>query len=381
MEYPRYHSRMHFVKLPKVHIDLSRTLPQIDKRLFVVKHTVPAIRCASSQANEIYKRAIKDGHVLNIPRVKSVIKDASECLVLLCKDATGMSSVAGLATETYELCLDYDYWTAEEILQSILPDDVIVPTSFEQVGHLIHLNLQEEHEPFKFVIAQVLLDKNTTSKTVVNKKGNITDVFRTFEMEFLAGETRSTVVKVKEEGCTFEFDYSKVYWNSRLQTEHRRLVQSFERESRVCDVFAGVGPFSVPAAKLKKCIVWANDLNPSSVSYLKRNASLNNVTIKAYNLDANKFLEYMFNEGTAIDHFILNLPASAHLFLEAFAREESIVKNRSTIHCYIFAKSEEDPKELIERSIHPKRPKFILVHRVRNVAPNKDMYCVSFQLL
>mmetsp|Transcript_12368 Transcript_12368/g.25231 ORF Transcript_12368/g.25231 Transcript_12368/m.25231 type:complete len:99 (+) Transcript_12368:951-1247(+) len=44
-----------------------------------------------------------------------------------------------------------------------------VPTSFESVGHIVHLNLRDEHEPYKAVIGQVLLDKVKGSRTVVNK--------------------------------------------------------------------------------------------------------------------------------------------------------------------------------------------------------------------
>jgi len=43
------------------------------------------------------------------------------------------------------------------------------------------------------------------------------------------------------------------------------------------DVFAGVGPFAVPAAK-KHCQVHANDLNPDSVHWLRHNLDLNKVT-------------------------------------------------------------------------------------------------------
>jgi 2-polyprenyl-3-methyl-5-hydroxy-6-metoxy-1,4-benzoquinol methylase len=42
------------------------------------------------------------------------------------------------------------------------------------------------------------------------------------------------------------------------------------------DMFAGVGPFAVPAAS-KGCIVHANDLNPNSFKYLQQNAKINKV--------------------------------------------------------------------------------------------------------
>jgi tRNA (guanine37-N1)-methyltransferase len=41
-------------------------------------------------------------------------------------------------------------------------------------------------------------------------------------------------------------------------------------------MFAGIGPFSIPAAK-KGCTVLANDLNPKSYHYLQENRKLNKV--------------------------------------------------------------------------------------------------------
>jgi tRNA (guanine37-N1)-methyltransferase len=42
----------------------------------------------------------------------------------------------------------------------------------------------------------------------------------------------------------------------------------------VCDVFAGVGPFALPAAK-NGAIVYANDLNPTSYHWMKENIKAN----------------------------------------------------------------------------------------------------------
>ena len=91
-------------------------------------------------------------------------------------------------------------------------------------------------------------------------------------MELLAGED-NTVAKVKEGNCFFTFDFAKVYWNSRLHTEHGRIVSTFKPGQVVCDVFAGVGPFALPAAK-HGCIVFANDLNPSSYEFLAENVKV-----------------------------------------------------------------------------------------------------------
>jgi hypothetical protein len=44
-----------------------------------------------------------------------------------------------------------------------------------------------------------------------------------------------------EAGCKFTFDFSKVYWNSRLSHEHDRLVSQFFQPGQViADVMAGL---------------------------------------------------------------------------------------------------------------------------------------------
>lgn len=83
-----------------------------------------------------------------------------------------------------------------------------------------------------------------------------------------------------ESDCIFQFDFSKVYWNSRLQGEHRYLVETFSPHDVVVDAFAGVGPFAIPAAK-KGCAVLASDLNPESAKSLSNNVKLNKVPLIA----------------------------------------------------------------------------------------------------
>lgn len=127
-------------------------------------------------------------------------------------------------------------------------------------------------------------------KTIVNKVGSITNEFRVPKFEVLAGDS-DMVTEVKQYGATFKLDYSLVYWNSRLEHEHLRLISKFQAGDIVCDMFAGIGPFAIPAAQ-KGCRVYANDLNPDSVHYLKINAGINKVSdlVRAYNLDGRKFI-------------------------------------------------------------------------------------------
>ena len=254
---------------------------------------------------------------------------------------------------------------------------------------------------------QVTLDKHNHIRTVVNKTDQIDDTFRFFKMEILAGDN-DMITTVKENGCTFTFDFSKVYWNSRLHTEHERLIKELKKNDIVLDVFAGVGPFSIPAAK-KGCMVYANDLNPHSYEALCANAKTNSVThkLKAYNLDGREFIQKVTHEllepqltskelSTFTEHnthIIMNLPATAVHFLDTFKGLFSCVHfdHRNSIrlpiiYCYCFSKSEDTPDEdalqMVQRNlgVSALRAGTYSTYRVRSVAPNKVMMRVTFEL-
>ena len=176
--------------------------------------------------------------------------------------------------------------------------------------------------------------------------------YRTFKYELLAGEDDMNVT-VSEQNCRFSFDYSKVYWNTRLNTEHKRLVGVFKEGEAVCDVMAGIGPFAVPAGK-NRVFVWANDLNPESYASLKDAVSKNKVSdyVRPFNdngrdfirsatvqlLDEERKVELhkkrlrredtvdgkktevlkVIEQPKTFQHFVLNLPASALTFLPSF---------------------------------------------------------------
>ena len=259
----------------------------------------------------------------------------------------------------YNLHLDYSYWTYHDVISSILPLEAHaeIPSGFSQVGHVAHLNLRENYLPYKHLIAEVLLDKNPSVRTVINKIDDVGEEneFRTFKYEVLAGPDHLNVT-VSESSCSFSFDYSKVYWNPRLNTEHKRLVDMFKEGEAVCDVMAGIGPFAVPAGK-KGAFVWANDLNPDSYASLTDAIKRNKVAdfVRPFNADGRKFIReataQLLDDEKSVEirkkrsrrdqpsahgrkdevvkaieqpktfqHFVLNLPASALTFLPSFIR-------------------------------------------------------------
>lgn len=457
---------------------------------------------------------ILHGYLLDRPRVKPVVQDPSneKARLLILSESIkdpglfevptdkleAIKELCDIKVVPYSLVLGYMYWTADHILREILPPGVEVPSSFETIGHIAHLNICGDLLPYKHVIARVIFDKNQPKiKTVVNKVGTISNEFRVPSFEILEGE-ENLVTEVKQYGATFRLDYGLVYWISRLEHEHKRLVSQFQPGQIICDMFSGVGPFAIPAAQ-RGCHVFANDLNPASVNYLRINAELNKVKGKVFvnNMDARDFMHHLMvrrvnepdlgghfeecqtsnvgllkssgisevheklsynHEGSAVelkngngtvpgenvpesietvvgdtivesgkwsrgsmeditkiesskkskrkekggkettcteisklktwehlDHVVMNLPASALEFLDVFQGlfSRSYWKGPMPwIHCYCFMRSNETEEMIIERAETALLSKIEdpIIHRVRDVAPNKAMLCVSFRL-
>ncbi|XP_044737507.1 tRNA (guanine(37)-N1)-methyltransferase [Chrysoperla carnea] len=302
-----------------------------------------------------------------------------------------------------ELILTYDNWRPDEIFKSVLPLDKEGISSFSKIGHIVHVNLKDHLLPYKTLIGQVLLDKVKACRTVVNKIESIDTTFRFFKMEILCGEDNMQC-QVKENHCRFEFDFSTVYWNPRLCTEHERISNMLKEGDILYDVFAGVGPFAIPCAK-KKVVVLANDLNPNSYKWLNQNAKLNKINehyLKTFNKDGRDFIVNDLKndlvkrlKDNSVDsssriHITMNLPALAVEFLDAFhglfSTEDlfDIKALNPLVHVYCFAQNDFSKKiaqERMENHLgHPIDKNLCELFHVRNVSPKKDMWRVSFEL-
>jgi tRNA (guanine37-N1)-methyltransferase len=113
---------------------------------------------------------------------------------------------------------------------------------------------------------------------VVNKRDQLSGDFRIFEPELLAGEP-NYVTDHTECGIRYRLDFSRVFWNSRLQEVHQQVVAKLGPRSVVFDAFCGVGPFLLPAIKFNRVVcAYGNDLNPASVQYMLETAKRNKVS-------------------------------------------------------------------------------------------------------
>ncbi|EYU19172.1 hypothetical protein ABFS82_13G176700 [Erythranthe guttata] len=319
-----------------------------------------------------------------------LLEELPETIKVAFQEHDGQCTRSAFELVKCKLTLLYDYWQLNEVLEALLPKGTTIPSAFETVGHIAHLNLRDEHLQYKHLIAKVVLDKNKPKiKTVVNKVDAIHNDYRTMQLEVLAGNN-SLVTTLVENGLRFQVDLASVYWNSRLATERQRLLSCFKYSDVVCDVFAGVGPLAIYAAKKVKH-VYANDLNPCAVEYLERNSVLNKLDrkIEVFNMDGRRFVETVFARQGAppITQVVMNLPKDAAEFLDAFrgvfqghGRGEQRILPK--IHVYGFSKAEDPEFEFHQRiRIALSEVDFdVEMHRVRLVAPGKWMLCASFLL-
>ena len=170
--------------------------------------------------------------------------------------------------DTFNICIPLHQQPVTRVLSKVLPEEAQPPpSSYEQVGHVVHINLKAQHVQYGKLIGSILLDRlQPTTKTVVNKLGEVGGPFRTYQMGLLAGED-DYFVHVVEHGVSLYFDLRKVYWCTRLEGERTYMLENeFEPNQIIADAFCGCGAQLIRAASKKSCRIVANDLNPGMFS-------------------------------------------------------------------------------------------------------------------
>ncbi|WP_406661100.1 class I SAM-dependent methyltransferase family protein [Methanolobus sp. ZRKC3] len=249
---------------------------------------------------------------------------------------------------------------------------------FEIVGDIV---LIESDVPEPEKVADAIMTIKPNVKTVLAAISPVEGEFRTRRFKTIAGENRTWTTH-KEYGCRYHVDLEKAYFTPRLATERARIVKQINEGETVVDMFAGVGPYSIPIAKnspAKKVI--AIDKNPFAVEFLRKNIELNSVEdIEAIEGDANIEAEKF---AAVADHVIMNLPHNAHQFLDAAIK---LCAPQATIHYYDITPDDdlfEGAVELIGKAAENAGRSIEIIQErvVRSYAPHQYNVCIEVKVL
>ena len=273
--------------------------------------------------------------------------------------------------EEIETASDY-----KELLD--LPEGLekLLPTSFDVIGDIYIVKLEEELMSQSEKIAEAIMKANRNAKVVALDTG-VEGELRTRKLKIIGGEDRTHTIH-KEYGLGYQIDVANVYFSPRLATERKRIADAVREGERIIDMFAGVGPFSLLIAKDSEPeIIYAIDKNTEAITYLIENIKLNKIKNVAPMLGDARDLAPSLKKA---DRIIMNLPHSSLDFLDVALGS---INSGGRIHLYLIAENDEvdeTRKKVVDNS--KKTDRSVTVENVREVhtySPSQCLYC--FDLL
>ena len=203
-------------------------------------------------------------------------------------------------------------------------------SAFDQIGDIIIVRIPETLLPKKKIIGETLLNEVKIARSVFYQASAVEGNFRTRSLEILAGDD-STETEYKEFGCRFRIDVEKAFFSPRLSTERERISNLIQDGEVVTNMFAGVGMFSIMAAKKKICTVYSLDLNPTASELCEKNISINKLAGRVISINgdsADIIKERLIDKS---DRTLMLLPERSDEFLDSAI---ATTKSGGIIHYY-----------------------------------------------
>ncbi|MFB6282872.1 MAG: class I SAM-dependent methyltransferase family protein [Halobacteria archaeon] len=238
-------------------------------------------------------------------------------------------------------------------------------------------------------VGEALVEADNNVDSVYNVDSKVQGRERTRKMTQVAGSEGRRLIHT-EYGNSFEVGLGEVYFTPRLANERQRVKGLVEEDEQLLDMFAGVGPYTVPLAEVGSRVV-AVDVNPRATQLLKRNVDRNGVSdaVDVVLGDVSKVLkpvsrvkESGFEEG-GFDRMVMNLPHSADEFLDTAVE---VADDGAVLHYYSF-RHEDDlyggAVEKIEEAAEKRGYGVEVLERVnvRSYAPYEYNICIDARLL
>jgi len=262
-----------------------------------------------------------------------------------------------------------------DALSAILPKEVLrdFRRSFDIVGDTVIIEPTDIMKIHRSQMVEALRSIHPNIRMILAKTSPISGEERIASYETWFGEGPTETIH-KEHGCTYLLDMTKVFFTPRLSTERKRVASLVGQGEAICDLFAGIGPFSILIAKTQiSCKVFACDINPAAYEYLSRNVSLNKVASRVKPFLGNARALASSRLKRTADRVIMNLPKGAELYLDAAL--DALSEKGGVIHLYLFRSEQEDGKRRVDQitsemcGLGASDVQVLLHKKVREVAP------------
>lgn len=294
----------------------------------------PGIRVPRTEAETTRRRLME----LDVLRIDLAVAKEGDDVVFPVADSCGptMPTIPHdfeprvLRPTGYQELLD---WPADRL--------AIAPRAFDQVGDIVVVKVPPDLADHAEELGDALLEFHKAR--AVFHDGGVKDPYRVRDLLLISGEGEA-LTQVSENGVRLWVDLSRAYFSPRLASERERVADQVEAGEHVVDLFGGVAPFGVQAAKLG-ATVDSVDLNPDAVALARRNVEDNGVEdrVRLWEGDAREVAKQL-GPGVA-DRVVMNLPHGAKHFLDVAAR---VAKAAATIHYHEILEPE---KALLRASV------------------------------
>lgn len=270
-----------------------------------------------------------------------------------------------------------------DAVRMIVPPNLLsqLPRSLDVVGDIAIIELSPKLEAYSHEIGKGILRVNPHVRLVVKKASDVAGTFRTRELEVVAGSGEMETVH-REFACEYRVDVSLVYFSPRLAHERRRVAEQITKGEVVVDMFAGVGPYSILIAKHQPhSKVYALDINPSAIKYLKENVLANKVADRVIPIlgDARELSRRQLYDTA--DRVVMNLPSEAEHYMDAAS--DILKRAGGRIHFYQFVSRGADLDSLrdgFQKSVLAQDRKvqtFSYCNVVREISPSRVQVAID----
>ncbi len=224
---------------------------------------VLALKVPRNEAERIRRKLLREG---NLASEWSIVAEGDYVLIPIRRPVEG--------------CIDIDLprrWGKippyEKIVEKLREEGIsaVPPEHWEKLGDVVLIpdtdirgrELRKVAEAFAEVLG---------AETVALHRG-ILGEFRENRIEVIIGESTETMHV--ENGIKYRMDVSRVMFSSGNVNERIRISRMNMRGETIVDMFAGIGYFTLPAAKAGASRIYACEKNPVAFYYLLENIGLN----------------------------------------------------------------------------------------------------------